>query len=56
MFPVFTFVKLFHVADVHLGRRRLDGRLPDSDLADAFGYVADKAIEDAFIGRKNQRA
>jgi exonuclease SbcD len=38
-------VKLFHVADVHLGRRRLDGRLPDSDLAAAFGYVADKAIE-----------
>jgi exonuclease SbcD len=39
-------VKLFHVADVHLGRRRLEGRLPDSDLADAFGYVADKAIEE----------
>lgn len=39
-------MKLFHVADVHLGRRRLDGRLPDSDLADAFGYVADKAIEE----------
>jgi DNA repair protein SbcD/Mre11 len=39
-------VKLFHVADVHLGRRRLEGRLPDSDLADAFAYVADKAIEE----------
>jgi exonuclease SbcD len=39
-------VKLFHVADVHLGRRRLEGRLPDSDLADVFGYVADKAIEE----------
>jgi DNA repair protein SbcD/Mre11 len=39
-------VKLFHVADVHLGRRRLEGRLPDSDLAAAFRYVADKAIEE----------
>ena len=39
-------MKLFHVADVHLGRRRLDGRLPDSDLAAAFGYVAKKAIEE----------
>ena len=37
-------MKLFHVADVHLGRRRLEGRLPDSDLAAAFGYVAEKAI------------
>ena len=39
-------MKLFHVADVHLGRRRLDGRLPHADLADAFGFVADKAIEE----------
>ena len=38
-------MKLFHVADVHLGRRRLEGRLPDSDLATAFGYVVEKAIE-----------
>ncbi len=37
-------MKLFHVADVHLGRRRLEGRLPDSDLAIAFEYVAEKAI------------
>jgi DNA repair protein SbcD/Mre11 len=44
-FPLFS-VKLFHVADVHLGRRRLEGRLPDSDLAAAFGYVAEKAIEE----------
>lgn len=45
-------MKLFHVADVHLGRRRLEGRLPDSDLAAAFRYVAEKAIEeraDAFL-------
>jgi exonuclease SbcD len=39
-------VKLFHVADVHLGRRRMEGRLPDSDLAAAFWYVAEKAIEE----------
>ena len=45
-------MKLFHVADIHLGRRRLDGRLPDQDFADAFGFVAGKAIEekaDAFL-------
>ena len=39
-------MKLFHVADIHLGRRRLDGRLPHSDLATAFGFVAEKAIEE----------
>ena len=39
-------MKLFHVADIHLGRRRLDGRLPHSDLAAAFGFVAEKAIEE----------
>jgi len=45
-------MKLFHVADIHLGRRRLEGRLPDQDFADAFGFVAEKAIEekaDAFL-------
>jgi DNA repair exonuclease SbcCD nuclease subunit len=38
-------MKLFHVADIHLGRRRLEGRLPDQDFAEAFGFVAGKAIE-----------
>jgi DNA repair exonuclease SbcCD nuclease subunit len=45
-------MKLFHVADIHLGRRRLDGRLPDLDFAEAFGFVAAKAVEekaDAFL-------
>jgi DNA repair exonuclease SbcCD nuclease subunit len=37
-------VKLFHVADIHLGRRRLEGRLPDTDLAAAFAFIADEAI------------
>jgi DNA repair exonuclease SbcCD nuclease subunit len=43
---------LIHAADIHLGRRRLDGRLPDSDFADAFGHIADQAIAaqaDAFL-------
>ncbi len=40
-------MKIFHAADVHLGRRRLDGRLPDKDFADAFAFVAEKAIENA---------
>lgn len=39
-------MKIVHVADIHLGRRRLDGRLPDKDFADAFGFVASKAIEE----------
>jgi DNA repair exonuclease SbcCD nuclease subunit len=45
-------MKLFHTSDLHLGRRRLDGRLPDSDLAEAFGHIADAAIQegaDAFL-------
>ena len=45
-------MKLFHCADIHLGRRRLDGRLPDSDFADAFAWLAGEAIggkADAFL-------
>jgi len=45
-------VKLIHAADIHLGRRRLEGRLPDSDFADAFNFIADQAIAekaDAFL-------
>jgi len=45
-------VKLVHAADIHLGRRRLDGRLPDQDFADAFAYIARQAIAeraDAFL-------
>ena len=38
-------MKLFHAADIHLGRRRLDGRLPDADFADAFEHIARAAIE-----------
>src|SRR5438552_15470434 len=39
-------MKIFHAADIHLGRRRLDGRLPDKDFADAFSFVAGKAVEE----------
>ncbi|HEY0793894.1 MAG TPA: DNA repair exonuclease [Chthoniobacterales bacterium] len=39
-------MKIYHVADIHLGRRRLDGRLPDSDLADAFSFIADQAVQE----------
>ena len=45
-------MKLVHAADIHLGRRRLDGRLPDTDLAKAFRCIADVAISqkaDAFL-------
>src|ERR1700751_1241444 len=45
-------MNLVHAADIHLGRRRLDGRLPDSDFARAFDYIADQAIAknaDAFL-------
>jgi DNA repair exonuclease SbcCD nuclease subunit len=37
-------MKLLHAADIHLGRRRLDGRLPDADFADAFEHIARTAI------------
>ncbi len=39
-------MKIFQVADVHLGRRRLDGRLPDCDFAEAFDCVARAAIDE----------
>jgi DNA repair exonuclease SbcCD nuclease subunit len=39
-------MRIVHVADIHLGRRRLDGRLPDKDFADAFAFVALKAVEE----------
>jgi DNA repair exonuclease SbcCD nuclease subunit len=44
--PLQTIVKLVHAADIHLGRRRLDGRLPDADFAEAFAFVAQKAVEE----------
>jgi DNA repair exonuclease SbcCD nuclease subunit len=37
-------VKIVHAADLHLGRRRLEGRLPDTDFAEAFEHIARAAI------------
>ena len=40
-------MKLVHAADLHLGRRRLEGRLPDKDFAEAFAFIARTAIAEA---------
>lgn len=37
-------MKIVHAADIHLGRRRLDGRLPDVDFARAFEFIARQAV------------
>ncbi len=45
-------MKIVHVADTHLGRRRLGGRLPDQDFADALAAIVTTAIAeraDAFL-------
>jgi DNA repair exonuclease SbcCD nuclease subunit len=39
-------MKIYHTADIHLGRRRLDGRLPDDDIVAAFRYIALEAIRE----------
>ncbi len=39
-------MKIYHAADIHLGRRRLDGRLPDEDIAAAFRFIAEQAIKE----------
>jgi len=39
-------MKIYHTADIHLGRRRLDGRLPDDDIVDAFRFIAEEAIHE----------
>lgn len=38
-------MRILHCADIHLGRRRLDGRLPESDFATAFQHIARRAVE-----------
>lgn len=37
-------MKIFQTSDLHLGCRRLNGRLPDVDLFEAFMFIANKAI------------
>lgn len=39
-------MKIIHIADIHLGRRRLDGQLSDQDFADAFASIVDTAISE----------
>jgi len=39
-------MKIYHAADIHLGRRRLDGRLPDDDIVAAFRFITEKAIRE----------
>jgi len=38
-------MRIIHCADLHLGRRRLDGRLPDTDFAVALGHIVSRAVE-----------
>jgi DNA repair exonuclease SbcCD nuclease subunit len=45
-------MKIYHTADIHLGRRRLDGRLLDDDIVAAFRFIAEEAVHeksDVFI-------
>lgn len=39
-------MRIIHIADIHLGRRRLDGQLADQDFADAFASIVDTAIKE----------
>ena len=38
-------MRILHCSDIHLGRRRLDGRLPDTDFAEALSRIVDRAIK-----------
>ena len=37
--------KFIHCSDLHIGRQRLEGKLPESDLARAFAYIVRYTIE-----------
>lgn len=39
-------MKIYHAADIHLGRRRLDGRLPDEDIAQSFRFIVEEAVHE----------
>ena len=39
-------MRIYHAADIHLGRRRLDGRLPDDDFVAAFRFIGEEAIRE----------
>ncbi|CCO07656.1 metallophosphoesterase family protein [Desulforamulus hydrothermalis] len=38
-------VKFIHCSDIHLGRQRLDGKLPDTDFARALNFIVRYTIE-----------
>lgn len=38
-------VKFIHCSDLHLGRQRLAGKLPDSDMRAAFQYIVNYTLE-----------
>lgn len=38
-------MRILHCADIHLARKRLNGRLPDTDFAVAFGHVVSRAVD-----------
>ncbi|WP_238473193.1 metallophosphoesterase family protein [Desulforamulus profundi] len=38
-------VKFIHCSDIHLGRQRLGGKLPDSDFAQALDWIVRYTIE-----------
>ena len=38
-------IKFIHCSDLHLGRQRLGGKLPDSDLQAAFQYIVNFTLE-----------
>ncbi|MBB65216.1 MAG: metallophosphoesterase [Waddliaceae bacterium] len=40
-------MKIFHLADLHLGRRRLHGRLSDQDFSDAFLEIVKRAVDES---------
>lgn len=42
--------KFIHCSDLHIGRQRLEGKLPESDLARAFSYIVNFTIENKADG------
>jgi DNA repair protein SbcD/Mre11 len=43
-------LKFIHCSDLHLGRQRLGGKLPESDLGEAFRYIVDYTLQQSAHG------
>jgi exonuclease SbcD len=43
-------LKFIHCSDLHLGRQRLGGKLPESDLGDALRYIVDYTLHQSAHG------